>query len=471
MSRTERIRQGETAVQIPRSVVPGIVTPAIPGRMAALLMSLLYQFEQTEWLGEDQLFSEQARQLRVLFGHAATTAPFYQKRFAEAGVDPAAPVTRETLTRLPVLKRAELQGAGEAINTTALPASHGKRHNIETSGSTGRAVRMYGTEVTGLFWRACVMREHRWHKRDLSGRLAAIRWARKGVAMPPNGSHAESWGPASGAIYPTGPAALLNVISEVHDQIDWLRREQPDYLISFPSNLMALAKYCLDNGITLPSLKQVMTVGEMVTDPVRRRVTEAWNVPLKDSYSSEEAGYLTMQCPDHEVYHVQSENVLLEVVDDNGKPCGPGGIGRVLVTSLHNFATPLIRYELGDYAEVGAPCACGRGLPVITRIVGRQRNRLALPDGSTVFPYFGNHDDYKAITPEVLQFQFIQHSLDEIEKRMVVSSLLSPEQEERTRELMIRNLGHPFRITFTYLDEIPLSPRGKYEEFISKVSV
>ena len=88
-------------------------------------------------------------------------------------------------------------------------------------------------------------------------------------------------------------------------------------------------------------------------------------------YTCQEAGYLALQCPDYPHFHVQSENVLLEVVDDVGQPCGPGEVGRVLITSLNNFATPLIRYELGDYAEVGAPCPCGRGLPVLKRIMGR----------------------------------------------------------------------------------------------------
>lgn len=454
---------------VPRSTVPGVVSPAIPGRMASLLLSVLYQMDQTQWLSPEELFAQQARQLRLLLAHAGEQVPFYRQRFADAGIDPAAEVTRETFARLPVLGREELQAAGEAVHAAVLPKSHGKRYAIETSGSTGRAVRLIGTEVTALFWRACVMREHFWQQRDLGGKLGAIRWARKGVAMAPDGSRGESWGAASGSIYPTGPAVMLNVASELHEQVDWVLRERPDYLISFPSNLMALARYCLERQIALPNLKQVMAVGETVTGQARDLVRQAWGVPLKDSYSCEEAGYLAIQCPEHEVYHVQSENVLLEVVDDDGRPCAPGEIGRVLVTSLHNFATPLIRYHLGDYAEVGAPCACGRGLPVIERVLGRQRNRLALPDGSTVFPYFGNHDDYKAIAPQVLQFQFIQHSLDEIEKRMVVSQPLTPEQERQIRDLLLRNLGHPFRITFTYLDEIPTGPRGKYEEFISKV--
>jgi phenylacetate-coenzyme A ligase PaaK-like adenylate-forming protein len=71
---------------------------------------------------------------------------------------------------------------------------------------------------------------------------------------------------------------------------------------------------------------------------------------------------------------VQSESVLLEIVDDAGRACAPGRAGRVVVTSLHNFATPLIRYELGDLAEFGAPCACGRSLPVISRVLGRSRS-------------------------------------------------------------------------------------------------
>lgn len=461
---------GDPLVQIPRSAVPGIVSPALPGRMASLLMAVMYQLEQTQWLSGEELFFHQGRQLRALFAHAAGTVPFYRQRFAEAGIDPTAAVTRQTIASLPILKRNALQGAGESMRTTALPKSHGKLHDIETSGSTGRKVQMLGTEVTGVFWRACVMREHFWHRRDLTGKLAAIRWARKGVAMAPEGLRRDNWGPASGSIYPTGPAVLLNIASSLEEQVDWLLREKPDYLISFPSNLIALAGHCQERGIVVPNLKQILTVGETVGDAVRRAVSGAWNLPVKDSYSSEEAGYLAIQCPEHEVYHVQSENVLVEVVDGEGKPCGPGEVGRVLITTLHNFATPLIRYELGDYAEVGAPCVCGRGLPVIRRIVGRQRNRLVLPDGSSVFPYFGNHEDYLAITTAVRRFQIIQRSLHDIECRFVVVEPLTREQEDRMRAVMLRNLGHPFNVSFTYHDEIPPSPRGKFEEFISEVA-
>lgn len=456
-------------MRIPRSTVPGIVSPAIPSRMASLLLSLLYQLDQTQWLAPEALFAHQARQLQSLFRHAAGTVPFYTRRFVEAGLDPAAAVTRETLARLPILKRTELQGAGEDINTTALPKSHGKMHQIETSGSTGLPVRMKGTEVTSLFWRACVMREHLWQGRDLAGKLAAIRWIRQGVAMPPEGVRSETWGPASGSIYPTGPAVLLNIASALDAQVDWMMRENPDFLISFPSNLLALANFCLERNLRPANLKQVMTVGEPVTARVRKACLDAWGVEVKDSYSCEEAGYLAIQCPEHEVYHVQAENALVEVIRDDGTPCQPGEVGRVVITSLHNFATPLIRYELGDYAEVGSPCASGRGLPVIKRILGRNRNRLIMPDGRAAFPDLGNPEDFHAISTKVTAFQYIQRSVEVIEKLMVVTEPLTPAEEAAQKALIAKNFGHPFEIRLTYVDEIPKRGIGKVEEFISEV--
>ena len=111
-------------------------------------------------------------------------------------------------------------------------------------------------------------------------------------------------------------------------------------------------------------------------------------------YSSQEVGYIALECPTGESYHVQAENVLVEVLDDQDRPCSPGDVGRVVVTALHNFATPLLRYDIGDYAEVGAPCPCGRGLPALRRIMGRQRNMALLPTAAAA----GRRSSWRAPT-------------------------------------------------------------------------
>jgi phenylacetate-CoA ligase len=169
----------------------------------------------------------------------------------------------------------------------------------------------------------------------------------------------------------TGPCLRLDVDGDTNAQLEWLERHDPAYLLTYPSLAAELATLSLERGVKLPGLREVRSLGESLEIGVRHLCKQAWNVPLTDIYSSEEVGYVALQCPDHEHYHVQAENVLVEVLNEKGKPCAPGETGRVVVTDLHNFAMPVIRYDIGDYAEVGEPCPCGRGLPVLRRLVGR----------------------------------------------------------------------------------------------------
>ena len=175
------------------------------------------------------------------------------------------------------------------------------------------------------------------------------------------------------------------------------------------------------------------------------------------------------QCPEHEHYHVQAETVLVEVVDASGRPCTPGEVGRVLVTPLFNYAMPLLRYELGDYAEVGPRCACRRGLPVLTRILGRERNALLVaPTGERYWPTFGSRQ-FAEIAP-VIQHQFAQKDVDWIEARLVTERRLTPEEEARLRAHILGRLPGSFRITFAYPGDIPRNAGGKFENFVSEIA-
>jgi phenylacetate-CoA ligase len=153
------------------------------------------------------------------------------------------------------------------------------------------------------------------------------------------------------------------------------------------------------------------------------------------------------------------------VLNDAGQPCLPGEVGRVVITDLHNYATPLIRYEIRDYAEVGPVCSCGRGLATLKRIMGRRRNMVTLPDGSRHWPLVGAHR-YREVA-DIRQYQLIQHGVDDIEIRLLVSPL-TPVQEAAITTLAHQALGHPFKLRFSYFEhELPGTGNGKFEEFIS----
>ncbi len=172
-----------------------------------------------------------------------------------------------------------------------------------------------------------------------------------------------------------------------------------------------------------------------------------------------------MQCPEHEHYHLQSESLIVEVLDTDGAPCAPGETGQVVVSTLHNFAMPLLRYASGDYAEAGEPCACGRGLPVLKRIVGRQRNMLRRPDGVRYWPSFPI-EAWRRAAP-VLQIQLVQDAIDHIEARVVMPRDFAGDERERLAAVLIDCLGYPFRMTLIRVDSISRGAGQKYEDFVN----
>ncbi|MCU0935645.1 MAG: phenylacetate--CoA ligase family protein [Gammaproteobacteria bacterium] len=451
------------------SGLPGVDWPAVPSPEAAAVLSVLFQLDQSQWWPREALEAQQLRQLSALLDHARATVPFYRER--PVGSDPLPPkreVTWEDWRRLPVLTRADLQAHFEQLKSTAVPPGHGRHWLARSSGSTGRPVSVLKTDLVRRLWRTFTLRDHLWQGRDLRGRLAAIRYVASGAGKPPEGSVSPSWDALLGEVVRTGPGHLLQVQADLREQAAWLRRIAPDYLVTYPSNLVALLRHFRDEGLGRPPLRDVTTLAETLPEEARALCREVWGVEVRDIYSTVECGYLALQCPEHEHYHVQAEGVVLEVVDDHGRPCGPGEVGRVLATPLHNFATPLLRYEVGDYAEVGdSPCPCGRGLPVIRRVMGRARNLLRLPDGRRVWPSTGILAIAEAAP--VRQAQVVQDTPDHVELRYVSDRELTGDEEGAVRRTLLDRLGDSFRLDLTRVDAIPRGPGGKYEDFLSLV--
>lgn len=464
MSATQRYTPGGMNILM-KTVMPEITLPAmVPGR-AADLLAILHQLEQTQWWPAECIVEHQMKQLRMILIHAYRNSDFYRRRLDEAGFDPASPLNEERWRRLPILSRDEVQDAGELLYCRSFPSAHGGTYETYTSGSTGKVVKVRGTHLTNFFWQAVTLREHHWHRRNFTGTLAIIRFTPEGT--PPEGTMYPDWGLPANQLYHSGPSMALNIAVDIRKQSAWLEKHQPHYLLTYPSNLAGLISHFREDGITLRNLQEVRTIGETLSPALRQACWKNLGVPIIDLYSSQEMGYIALQCSECESYHVQSEVVFVEIIDDTGKRCAPGEIGRVVVSSLHNFAMPLIRYELGDYAEVGSACACGRGLPTISRIVGRSRNLLTLPTGERLWPILG-FQHYREIAP-IRQFQLVQRSLDRIEARFVVNAPLDKSQENKLTVLIQQSIGYPFKIEFTYLDQMPTSVAGKFEEFISYI--
>jgi phenylacetate-CoA ligase len=447
-----------------RSAMPGVAWPAFPDGLGMMMLALQYQLERSEWWPAERLRAQQFRQLALLLEHAARESAFYRSRFRGAGIRPGRPLDADAWTRLPLLARRELQLHAKALRT-APPPTHGAVTHERSSGSSGMPVEVATTALAAMLTEAIWLRDHLWHGRDFAGRVAAIRRPRAGEATD---TQAAGWTRGVSAALLTGGSVLLDALRPVSEQLEWLMRQDPDYLITYPSNLGELLRESQRKGLRPARLKSVLTQGEHVPPELGGALRAAWGVPLADTYSASEAGVMALQCPQSGHYHVQSEVALVEVLDGAGKPCAPGETGRVVVTPLHNFAQPLIRYDIGDFAEVGAPCACGRGLPTLARIVGRASGMMVLPSGAVVRPRFSAAIARAALP--IAQFQIVQLSRERLEARLVVERSLSAAEEEALGGLLRAACGADLAVEFSYHAAIARGPGGKFEDFVSEVA-
>jgi phenylacetate-CoA ligase len=449
-----------------RSSVAGMAWPALPAGMGATLLALQYQLEQTQWWTPERLRQHQFHQLESLLSHAWQTAPFHRERLDAAGFQPGMDITEAWFAALPRLTRAEVHALGSRLHCHHVPAAHEPVTQGQTSGSTGTPVSFLSTAVTRLFWQSFNLRDHLWHGRDLGLKLATIRPDRgvrgeSGVTVP-------YWSPPLAEICRNGPSAVLHSANTLDRQIDWLVEQDPEYLLTLASNLLELARDLDRRGIRLARLREARTFGDVLSAAARAECMARLRVKVVDMYTSQEAGYIALQCPDHDHYHVQSEGVIVEVLDDDGRPCAPGGIGKVVVTTLHNYAMPLIRYEIGDMAEAGAPCPCRRGLPVIRRVLGRERNLAMTPDGRKYHPSFAA-EVWSQIAP-IRQLQLVQKTLGLIEVRLAAARNIDGGETHRLAAALRRSLGYPYEFRFVRLENIPRAASGKYEDFICEVA-
>jgi len=452
---------------LPRTSVSDIIWPRIPSPAGAMLTTIQFQLQQSEWWPHEKLQAMQFRQLQLLLQHAYESSPYYRRQFDAAGFDVSAPLTAQSWRNVPVLPRDDLQDRAGEILSTRPPEHHGEPFEKKTSGSTGRQLKIVDTEANHLFWMAITLRDHLWHQRRFSGHMVCIRSGRSGKD-PMTIYESDNWGPSTANIFETGPSTIYYHTMPIEKQAELLLDRQPEYLLIYPSNAVRLTEYFRAHNLKLNSLRGVITYGELLMPETRTACQELWNAPLTDMYSCEEVGYIALQCPQSEHYHCQPEAVFVEVLNPQGEPCLPGESGRVVLTSLHNFAMPIIRYENLDHAVAGGPCECGRSSPVIERLLGRKRNMAVGVDGAAFWPRITR--DMWAVVPGIEELQLVQTTQDKIEVRLIRPQPMNAEQQATLTASIQRALGQPYAFEFTYVDEIIRHANGKYERYICKLA-
>lgn len=306
----------------------------------------------------------QARLLPETVAHAYARVLLYRRLWDDAGVDVDRVRRPEDLARLPVVRRELLRGAaGEAL-TSDLDRGHVASYR--TSGSSGEPLEVVRGPVEQRVWRAVGLRiwlEHGFRWRDVTLRFDSQ--AAPGHALQRLGLSRVVW--------------VSNRLP-LAERVERLRRVRPDVVVGTPTVLRRVAEaLSSEAGSVRP--KVVFSQGEVLDAGCSELVRRVLGSDPVDLYGLTEVGYLAWQCRQRSGFHLNPDAYLVELLRD-GRPAAPGELGRVVVTDLRGRTMPMIRYETGDLAVAGdSPCACGRPLPLLASVEGRERGALAGPAG------------------------------------------------------------------------------------------
>ena len=302
------------------------------------------------------------------------------------------------------------------MRSDSLPESYGEIREIRTSGTTGIPLSFTTNGLVSTAGNGAFTHLARWHGADTSRPMAIIRMYPDGEIPPlPHGRHSKGWS----RVDPESDVYGLDMRTPIEDQLLWLESRKAPYLISSASHAAALADAASEDRARNLGLEIIFSTAETVLPRVRKLVRERFGAKLVAIYSCQETGYIAIECPVSGQYHVLVDNALVEIVEEDGSPTPPGEVGRVLVTSLYNYATPFIRYAIGDVATASAtPCACGRTLPVIPQIEGRTWSEFIFQDGKRIWLRSLHADAIRTFVP-FREFQMVQTAYDVIEFRYV----------------------------------------------------
>jgi phenylacetate-CoA ligase len=354
-------------VAVPRHEVGRLDVVASSARKLVSLWAALLRARA----GAGALRRYQERRLRRLLHRAYAEVPLYRERFAAAGVDPSDFLSLDDLRLFPILEKDEVRDRypdGVVRRGTDL-----RRCRIQqTSGSSGRcmeiALSLRCDDARNIY----SQRIYGWH---------GFRWWRSAAYLFPYRLPFEN----NLGIYRN---AWLDAKQPADRVLDELARIRPVVLAATPSDVLELLEGMTPGrDLTGIGLRALCLHSEPVAPDERAHFEAVFGCPVRTNYYCNEVWAIAAEC-EHGRLHEFSDNVVLELLDADGRPVPDGTPGEVVVTGLNNFVQPFIRYRLGDVAvrsrERG--CPCGRALPVLERIEGRDDDVFVHPDGRRIHP-------------------------------------------------------------------------------------
>ena len=418
------------------------------------------QLEQTQWWSPDRLAQLQLQRLRSLLQHAQQHVPYYRELFARTGFEPAAVTSLADLQRLPFLGKAEIRANPDALkadNAVGLA-------RFNTGGSSGEPL---------IFFIGNQRVSH-----DVAAKWRATRWWGVDIGDP----EIVVWGSPIELTAQDRVRALRDTLlrtellpafemsaAKLDGFVARIRERRPKMLFGYPSALSHIARHAEKRGMRMDELgiKVAFCTSEKLYDHQREAIERIFGCAVANGYGSRDAGFIAHQCPSGGM-HLTAEDIIVEIVDADGRVLPAGEAGEIVVTHLATGDFPFIRYRTGDVAVMDtASCACGRGLPMLKEIQGRATDFVVARDGTVMHGLALIY--ILRDLPQVAGFKIMQESLDLTRVQVVPGPGFDADITRHIQRGLAARLGEGVHIEVEEVNEIAPEKSGKYRYVLSKV--
>lgn len=425
-------------------------------------MRLFRKLCASQWWSRERLEEWKDFRLRALLRHALASVPYYREFAAQSGLEARA-VMAGDLARMPLMDKTIMAKQIDDFRSGDVPARRFLPN--DTGGSTGAWFSFFLDTRANQIRSANDMRIRMWAGWRVGERQALL-WGHRGDVAKQgrwlnrlrNEMNNRVMTLNAYDLDESGMAQFQRLLTEY----------RPTLMIGYSSAMAVFAEFLRRNSLSVSSLRGCLSSAETLLPEQRTAIEAAFHCPVLDHYGSREFGTISQQCRSDSAQHITIERVWVEIVDETGRPVAPGERGEIVITDFDNYAMPFIRYRTGDLGILGqAPCACGRGLPMLLSVEGRVSEIIVGRNGkmySCQSPRL-----FGADIPGIKQMQVVQECLEEIIVRIVPDSAWSETSAAILRQRMVSLLGE-VQVKIDLTDIIPKSASGKYRFTISKVS-
>lgn len=417
--------------------------------------------EQSQWWPGERIEQYRLERLRKFLVTVGSTVPYYSELFRGAAFDPSEVHAISDLANIPFLTKTLIRS-----NTEALKA-HGAvgLARFNTGGSSGEPLVFYIGRDRVSHDVAAKWRATRWWNVDI-GDTEIVVWG------SPIELSAQDW------VRSIRDRFLRTVLlpafemskSKLDTFVAEIRAKRPRMLFGYPSSLALVADHAEKHGQMLNDLgiRVAFVTSERLYPEQRDQISRVFGCPVANGYGGRDAGFIAHECPAGGM-HITAEDIIVEIVDAQGKSQPAGSAGEIVVTHMATESFPFIRYRTGDVGVLDdRVCSCGRGLPLIKEIQGRTTDFVVARDGTIMH---GLALVYVVRDlPGIAKFKIVQENLDHTRVLLVVDPDFDRSHAQRIRTAMAQRLGQDVRIDVEFVDDIPAEASGKYRYVISKVA-